>query len=117
MRTIYLIGTAFVAAVALVSAGAKLRRDPHVVKVIHATVGVPMRYLPALAACEVAGAVGLIAGIWWAAVGVVAAVGLVLYFIGAVVAHIRVGDFAGIGAATFALALVAVALVARLLTM
>jgi uncharacterized membrane protein YphA (DoxX/SURF4 family) len=42
----------------------KIRRDPKAVKVIHETVGVPMAYPPLLAACEIAGALGVVIGIW-----------------------------------------------------
>lgn len=42
--------------------------------------GVPMKYFPLLAACEIAGAVGLILGIWWSPHGVAAGLGLLLYF-------------------------------------
>ena len=117
MRAIYLTVTFFAAAVALISAVAKLRHDPKVIKVIHKTVGVPMSYIPALAACEIAGALGLIAGIVWPALGVAAGLALVIYFVGAVVAHLRVGDFGGTGPAAFVLGLAIAALVSRILTM
>jgi hypothetical protein len=94
----------------------KVRRDPNVVKVIHETVGVPLKYLPVLAACEAAGAVGLVAGIWFPPLGVAAGVALVIYFIGAVVSHVRVGDFKGIGNALVMLALSAVSLALRIVT-
>jgi hypothetical protein len=116
VRIFYLTATLFTAAVVLISAIAKLKRDPHVVEVIHETVGVPLRYLPALAACEVLGALGLIGGIWWPPIGITAGMGLVLYFVGAVVAHIRVGDFAGIGPAAFVLGLSVAALMTRIAT-
>jgi hypothetical protein len=75
-----------------------------------------MRYLPVLAACEVAGAAGIVAGMWWPWLGVSAGVALVAYFVGAVVSHLRVGDVAGIGPAAFVLALVSSALVLRVAT-
>jgi len=81
----------------LLSVVAKLRHDPHVVKVIHEVVGVPMKWLPWLAACEFAGAGGLLLGLAWPPPGIAAAVGVVVYFVGAVVAHVRVGDIKGIG--------------------
>jgi hypothetical protein len=117
METTYLVVTAFAAAIATFSGVAKIRRDPKIVKVIHDTVGVPMQYLPILAACELAGALGIVAGIWWPPLGVAAGIGLVVYFVGAVVSHIRVGDVAGIGPAVFVLALASAALVTRLMTM
>lgn len=90
---------------------------PKVVKVIHDTVGVPMHYLPILAACEFAGALGIVAGIWWPPLGVAAGIGLVIYFVGAVASHLLVGDLAGIGPAVFVLALAAAALATRVMTM
>jgi len=84
--------------------------------VIHEILGVPLRYFPLLAACEFAGALGLVLGIWWFPLGVAAGIGLVLYFVGAVASHLRVGDVKGIGPAAFMLALAAAALVMRILT-
>jgi hypothetical protein len=117
MRTAYLVLTGFAAAMATFSAIAKIRRDPKVVKVIHEVVGVPMKYLPVLAACELAGAFGIVAGLWWPALGVAAGTGLVIYFVGAVASHLRVGDVAGVGPALFVLGMVSAALAARILTM
>ena len=95
----------------------KIRRDPRQVKGIHETVGVPLEYFPLLAACEFAGALGLVAGIWWPALGVAAGIGLVLYFVGAIASHVRIGDIKGIGGAVFMLVLVTGALVVRVHTM
>jgi uncharacterized membrane protein YphA (DoxX/SURF4 family) len=83
----------------------KIRRDPQVVKVIHDLVGVPLTFLPVLAACEFAGAVGLVAGIRWPSIGLAAAAGLIVYFVGAVIGHLRIGDAKGIGPAAFMLGL------------
>lgn len=116
MGIAYLVVTILLAAMALFSGFGKLRNDPHIVKVIHETVGVPMKYFPLLAACEIAGAVGLILGIWWSPLGVAAGLGLLLYFLGAVLSHLRVGDVKGIGAAAFLLTLSVGALCLRLLT-
>lgn len=116
MGIAYLVVTILLAAMALFSGFGKLRNDPHIVKVIHETVGVPMKYFPLLAACEIAGAVGLILGIWWAPVGVAAGIGLLLYFLGAVLSHLRVGDVKGIGPATSLLMLSVGALCLQLLT-
>lgn len=94
----------------------KIRRDPHQVLVVHETVGVPLKYFPLLAACEFAGGLGLVLGIWWPILRVAAAIGLILYFVGATVSHLRVGDFKGIGPASFMLVLAAAALATRILT-
>lgn len=113
MHTAYLVITVLFALLVSFSGVAKIRRDPRVVKVVHETVGVPFKYFPLLAACEFAGAVGLVVGIWWAAIGIAAGIGLVLYFVGAIVSHLRVGDVKGIGAAAFMLVLAAGALALR----
>ena len=99
MRAAFVALTLLCALMTALSAGLKIRRDPKIVKVIHETVGVPMKFFPHLAACEIAGALGLIVGIWSPRIGVAAGIGLVIYFIGAIVSHLRVGDFKGIGSA------------------
>ena len=71
------------------SALQKLRRDPMVMASMRA-VGVPESRVPLLAVLEILGAIGLIVGIWIPWVGTAAAAGLALYFLGAVIAHIRV---------------------------
>ncbi|MEU8794303.1 DoxX family protein [Streptomyces sp. NPDC048643] len=55
-------------------------------------VGVPDSWLPRLAALKAAGAIGLLIGMAIPLIGAAAAVGIVLYFIGAVIAHIRAKD-------------------------
>jgi len=115
MGTAYLSVTILLAGMAAFSGVLKIRRDPRVVHVIHEVIGVPLRYFPLLAACEFAGALGLILGIWWLPLGMAAGIGLVLYFVGAVASHLRVGDAKGIGPAAFMLALAAGALVLRIL--
>lgn len=115
MAIAYLVITLVLAAMAVFSGVGKLRNDPHIVKVIHETVGVPMKYFPALAACEFAGAVGLILGIWWPLLGVTAGAGLVVYFAAAIISHLRVGDLKGIGPAAMLLTLSAAALCLRVL--
>jgi DoxX-like family len=92
---------------------AKLRRDPRVVKVITGVVRVPLKWFPWLAACEFAGAIGLLVGIVWPPLGLAASVGLVLYFLGAMIAHVRVGDLKGLGPAAFLFVLASACLVSR----
>ena len=116
MDIAYLVITSTLAAMAAFSGIGKLRRDPHQVRVIHETVGVPLKFFPLLAACEFAGALGLLAGTGWPALGIAGGVGLVLYFVGAVVSHLRVGDFKGTGSAAFMLVVAAGALTLRILT-
>ncbi|MER7009841.1 DoxX family protein [Saccharopolyspora sp. NPDC000359] len=62
-----------------------------------AAVQVPESWLPVLGSLKAAGALGLLLGLLGAPlVGVAAAIGLVLFFIGAVIAHVRVGEYATI---------------------
>ncbi|MFE2755280.1 DoxX family protein [Actinosynnema sp. NPDC059335] len=71
-----------------------------------AEVGVPASWVPALGALKGAGAVGLLLGLLGAPViGRAAAVGLVLFFVGAVVAHLKARVLHNIAAPTAFLAL------------
>jgi len=117
MTTAFVVVTVLFALMTAFSALMKIRHDPKVVKSIHETVGVPMTFFPHLAACEIAGALGLIIGIWFPPLGVTAGSGLVIYFIGAIVSHLRVGDFEGIGAAAFMFGLSVASVALRVATM
>jgi len=116
MHIAYLVITSLFAAMVAFSGLGKIRRDPHQMRVIHETVGVPLKYFPLLAACEFSGALGLVLGIWWPILGVAAAIGLILYFVGATVSHLRVNDVKGIGPPAFMLVVAAAALATRMLT-
>ncbi|MCV7074657.1 DoxX family protein [Mycobacterium szulgai] len=62
-----------------------------------ARVNVPRSWLPTLAVLKLAGAGGLVVGLLGlSGIGIAAATGLVLYFIGAVIAHVRAGVFSNI---------------------
>jgi len=116
MGIAYLVITILLAAIVTFSGIGKIRHDPRIVQVIHELIGVPLKYFPLLAGCEFAGALGVVLGIWWPLLGVAAGIGLVIYFVGASVSHLRVGDVKGIGPAAFILVLAAAALVLRILT-
>ncbi|MEV6108610.1 DoxX family protein [Streptomyces sp. NPDC051940] len=76
----------------LVASGrAKLVRDEKIVEGMR-RAAVPDSWLPRLATLEILGALGLLAGIWLRPLGIAAAAGVVLYFIGAVITHLRAGD-------------------------
>ena len=94
----------------------KVRQDPQIVQIIHDTIGVPLAYFPVLAVCEFAAALGLLAGIRWPRLGIAAAIGAVIYFIGAIISHLLVRDFAGIGGAVFMFVMATVLLVLRVKT-
>ena len=110
------ITTVLLALICLNSAVMKLRENEQVVAIIGGTVGVPARYFPALAALEIAGAVGIALGLWLVPLGVAAAVGLVGYFVGAVAGHLRVHDIKNLAMPLPPLVLAVAVLVLRLLT-
>ncbi|MDJ0343650.1 DoxX family protein [Streptomyces sp. H10-C2] len=76
--------------------------------------GVPRSWMPALGVPKAGAALGLLAGFWLPVIGPAAAAGLVLFFVCAVVTHLRVRDyslglqypFLLLAAATLALGLV-----------
>jgi hypothetical protein len=55
--------------------------------------GVPRSWWPWLATAKAAGAVGLLVGLLVPAIGVLAGIGLVLYFVGAVVTVVRARSY------------------------
>lgn len=81
---------------AIGSAISKLVKVPDVMAAME-SVGVKPKQVPVLALLEIAGGLGLIAGIWNKTLGLAATVGLVLYFAGALLAHAqkkhKVADF------------------------
>ncbi|MFE9796788.1 DoxX family protein [Streptomyces goshikiensis] len=86
--------TVFMSAVLLVSAGAKSLRTRHITEQM-STLGVPQSTMAFLIGVQTAGAACAIAGLWWGLLGIAAAIGLTLYFAGAVSFHLRVGDRKG----------------------
>ncbi len=108
--------TALLALIAVNSAVMKLRQNEQVVAIIGGTVGVPAPYFPVLAALEIAGAVGIVAGLWLTPLGIAAAVGLTAYFIGAVIGHLRVRDTKNLAMPLVPLALSVAVLVLRIVT-
>jgi uncharacterized membrane protein YphA (DoxX/SURF4 family) len=92
--TIIAIILAVLLAVVLVASGtAKLKKSESVVEGL-SKANVPLSMYPFLAVLEIAGAIGLIGGIWWTPIGIAAAIGVVLYFVGAIVFHLRAKDTA-----------------------
>ena len=111
------IVTALLAVICVQSAAMKLRKNEQVLAVIHGTIGVPQRHVPVLAALELAGAAGILAGLWLEPLGVAAAAGLVAYFLGAVGGHLRVRDTKNLAIPMPPLVLAIAVLVLRLLTL
>ncbi|GAB3957051.1 DoxX family protein [Micromonospora vulcania] len=61
----------------------------------------PRSWVPRLGMLLAAGSLGLLAGFVVPLVGALAAAGLVLYFVGALIAHLRVGSRKLVGGAVF----------------
>jgi hypothetical protein len=72
---------------------------------------IPRSWVPRLGLVLAAGSLGLLAGFAVPLLGTVAAAGLVLYFIGALIAHLRVGSRRLAGWAVFFLTAVAALIV------
>jgi len=88
MSTAYVVVTIVTAAVLTFSVSADYFLRERVVANME-WAGVPPSWLPKLAALRIAGAVGLLAGLAMPALGVTAAVGIVLYFVAAIITHLR----------------------------
>ncbi|MEV8092183.1 DoxX family protein [Streptomyces nigra] len=80
-------------ALLLVASGVgKLRHDRMQMETLQ-KVGFPESRAWLLASAEVAGATGLVIGLFWWPLGVAAAAGVAAYFVGAAVSHLRVRDY------------------------
>ena len=108
MHVIYLV-TTILAAVANGYAASLNFVGAESVKVVADRVQVSRRWMVPLGTLLASGAVGLLTGFAVPALGVAAAIGLVVYFMCAVTAHVRVGDRHA-GGAVFFLVLAAAAL-------
>ena len=96
------------------SAAAKLTKQPKLVAQLTG-IGVGESQLPQLAVLEIAGAIGMLAGLKFAGLGVLAGICLILFFAGAVIAHLRAHDKDIAGALVLGL-LTAIAVGLRLAT-
>jgi len=109
-----IIVSVLMALVLISSAAGKLQGKDAIVAQM-GNVGVSGKMIPALGVVELAGAAGLIAGLFWAPIGIAAAIGVILYFLCAVIAHVRAHDSAIAPPAVLGLVAVAV-LVLRVLS-
>ena len=91
MFTAYAVVAVFLAAVLFLSAYTKLIRFGRTTATL-TKVGVTESQFAPLAACETAGGLGLLAGLPVAPLGIAAAVGVALYFLVALAAHVRIRD-------------------------
>ncbi|QIB44601.1 DoxX family protein [Streptomyces aureoverticillatus] len=95
MSTAHVAVTLVAAAMTGFSATSVFLRAKWVVEPM-ADYGIPMSWLPWLGTAKAAGAIGLLVGLFLPVVGIAAAVALVLYFAGAVVAVVRARWYAHI---------------------
>ncbi len=95
MSTAFVVTAVLGAALAGFSAVSILRRARWVVEPL-TEYGVPRSWWPWLGTAKAAGAVGLLVGLVEPVVGVVAGIGLVLYFTGAALTVIRARSYAHI---------------------
>ncbi|WP_165945576.1 DoxX family protein [Micromonospora sp. KC606] len=94
MNIAYIIAAVLLSALLVFTARNKLVRQKDVVDVL-VRVGVPERMFPVLAALQLLGVAGLLIGIFFRPLGVAAAAGVVLFFLGAVISHLRANDAKG----------------------
>jgi hypothetical protein len=91
MSTAATIVSALLAAILAAAAVRKLSHREEVVA-SYERVGVPPERLDHLAFILLAGAAGLVIGLSWAPIGIAATIGVICYFVLAIVAHIRHHD-------------------------
>ncbi|MFJ8911449.1 DoxX family protein [Amycolatopsis sp. NPDC102389] len=114
MFTAYLIVTIATIAINAWIAYADLTRSPVVLK-NSAAVNVPESWIPTLGSLKAAGAAGLLLGLFGVPyIGTAAAVGLVLFYFGAVITHVRARVFRTIALPVGLLAVAVAALVVDL---
>jgi hypothetical protein len=114
MYIVYIAVTVLAVAANLFSAGADFVRYKQVA-INMARAGVPESWMTTLGILKTAGALGLLVGIGVPLIGVAAAVGLSLFFVGAVITHVR-GRFYSFTLPVSFLTLAVAALVLRLAT-
>lgn len=81
----------FIAVAAATSSIGKFQKKDAIVTTL-SHVGVKREQLNLLGALEALGALGVLVGIWSKPLAIAATTGLALYFLGAVVAHLRIKD-------------------------
>jgi DoxX-like family len=88
MSTAYVVVTVLGAAMVAFSAGSVFFHAKWVVQPL-ADYGVPRSWWPWLGAAKAAGAAGLLVGLFVPIIGLIAAIAVVLYFLGAVITVVR----------------------------
>ena len=110
MFTAYVVVSVLAAAANIFSATCDFVRYKQV-SIAMAKAGVPESWMTRLGILKAAGALGLLAGIGMPLIGTAAAVGLILFFIAAIITHLCAGDYSfGLAAVFLLLAVAALAL-------
>lgn len=91
MFVVLVVVSILLALVLTASAAAKLMKAPQVIESLD-RANVPHSWYPGLAALELAGAAGLLIGLGVTGLSIAAAIGVIVYFVGAVSFHVRAGD-------------------------
>jgi len=112
MFTAYIIVTVLAAAANAFSATLDFVRFKQII-INMARVGVPESWITILGILKAAGALGLLIGIGVPLIGIAAGVGLVLFFVAAIITHLRARDYS-FGLAVIFLLLAVAALILRL---
>ena len=115
MFTVYIIVTVLTAAANFFSATLDFIRYKQVL-INMAKAGVPDSWITMLGTLKAAGALGLLVGIGVPLIGTAAAVGVILFFVGAIITHLRARDYS-FGLAVVFLLLAVAALVLRVATL
>ena len=115
MFTAYLIVTVLAVAANIFSATLDFIRFRQIL-INMAKVGVSESWITMLGALKAAGALGLLVGLRVPLIGIAAAVGLVLFFVGAIITHLRGRDYS-FGLAIVILLIAVAALVLRVATL
>ena len=92
MFTAYVVVSVLAAAANIFSATCDFVRYKQV-SIAMARAGVPDSWMTTLGILKTAGAVGLLVGIGVPRLGTAAAIGLVLFFVGAIITHLRARDY------------------------
>jgi hypothetical protein len=112
MFSAYVVVTVLAAAANIFSATCDFVRYKQVA-IAMAKAGVPDSWMTTLGMLKAAGALGLLVGMGVPMIGTAAAVGLILFFVGAIITHLRARDYS-FGLAIVFLLLAVAALVLRL---
>jgi uncharacterized membrane protein YphA (DoxX/SURF4 family) len=91
MTVVAAVLSVLIAVAAIGSAVAKLTKQPKIVENL-TKLDVPMSWLPRLAVLEILGGAGVLIGFAVKPLGILAALGLFGYFVGAVQTHLKAND-------------------------